>query len=391
MFFSGQSFSLMGTWMQRTAVYWVIYIQTHSAFILGLSVFAIQFPTFIFSLLGGTIADRYSRYKVLLVTQVASMIQAILLTLIIVFTKYSVPEILFLSVILGVINAFDVPARQSLVQDMVENKEDLGNAIALNSSMVQVAKLVGPAIAGIVLELFGAGVCFLINALSFVAVIVSLLMMRLPKYIPQEGTKKVIEGLKEGITYLKSAPSIGAIVLLLSFTSFLVIPYVTLLPIVAKISLHGNASTYGYLFSASGIGGIIGAIFLASLKHEVNLRKVLFFALLIFGLGLILFSQTQNIFFALIFATISGFGMMSLGTITNTILQTSSTKEMRGRIMSYYAMAFFGMQPIGALMIGSISHYVGTSETIFAQGIAAIIIAAIFFRKLWKSESDISK
>ncbi len=391
MFFSGQSFSLMGTWMQRTAVYWVIYIQTHSAFILGLSVFAIQFPTFIFSLLGGTIADRYSRYKVLLVTQVASMIQAILLTLIIVFTKYSVPEILFLSVILGVINAFDVPARQSLVQDMVENKEDLGNAIALNSSMVQVAKLVGPAIAGIVLELFGAGVCFLINALSFVAVIVSLLMMRLPKYIPQEGTKKVIEGLKEGITYLKSAPSIGAIVLLLSFTSFLVIPYVTLLPIVAKISLHGNASTYGYLFSASGIGGIIGAIFLASLKHEVNLRKVLFFALLIFGLGLILFSQTQNIFFALIFATVSGFGMMSLGTITNTILQTSSTKEMRGRIMSYYAMAFFGMQPIGALMIGSISHYVGTSETIFAQGIAAIIIAAIFFRTLWKSESDISK
>lgn len=388
MFFSGQSFSLMGTWMQRTAVYWVIYIQTHSAFILGLSVFAIQFPTFLFSLLGGTVADRYSRYKVLLITQIASMIQAILLTIIIVFTTYSVPEILFLSVILGIINAFDVPARQSLVQDMVENKEDLGNAIALNSSMVQVAKLVGPAIAGIVLDLFGAGVCFLINALSFVAVIVSLLMMRLPKYIPQERTKKVIEGLKEGITYLKSAPSIGAIVLLLSFTSFLVIPYVTLLPIVAKISLHGNASTYGYLFSASGIGGIIGAIFLASLKHEVNLRKVLFFAILIFGLGLILFSQTQNIFFALIFATISGFGMMSLGTITNTILQTSSTKEMRGRIMSYYAMAFFGMQPIGALMIGSISHYVGTSETIFAQGIAAILIAFVFSKSLLKHDLD---
>jgi len=381
----------MGTWMQRTAVYWVIYVQTHSAFILGLSVFAIQFPTFLFSLLGGTVADRYSRYKVLLITQIASMIQAILLTVIIVFTKYSVPEILFLSVLLGIINAFDVPARQSLVQDLVENKEDLGNAIALNSSMVQVAKLIGPAIAGIVLELFGAGICFLINSLSFVAVIISLMMMHLPKYIPQEQKQKVIEGLKEGVTYLKSAPSIGSIVLLLALSSFLVIPYVTLLPVVAKISLHGNASTYGYLFSASGIGGIIGAIFLASLKPDANLRKVLISAILIFGVGLMLFSQTENIFFALIFATVSGFGMMSLGTITNTILQTSSSKEMRGRIMSYYAMAFFGMQPVGALMIGSVSHYVGTSETIFVQGIAALLIAAFFFRTLWKPNSKIQR
>ncbi|MFA7289782.1 MAG: MFS transporter, partial [Melioribacteraceae bacterium] len=296
----------------------------------------------------------------------------------------SVLEILLLSVLLGIINAFDVPSRQSLVQDMVDNKEDLGNAIALNSSMVQVAKLVGPAIAGIVLELFGAGICFLINALSFVAVIISLLMMRLPKYIPQVQTKKVIEGLKEGINYLRADPSIGSIVLLLSLSSFLVIPFVTLLPVVAKMSLHGNASTYGYLFSASGIGGIMGAIFLASLKPEANLRKVLISAIAIFGVGLMLFSQTENLLFALIFATVSGFGMMSLGTITNTILQTSSSKEMRGRIMSYYAMAFFGMQPIGALMIGSVSHYVGTSETILAEGIAALLIAAIFFQKLWK-------
>ena len=378
LYFFGQSISLMGTWMQRTAVFWIVYMQTHSAFMLGLTAFSVQFPSFLFSLFGGTIADRYDRYRVLILTQVASMIQAIILTMVVIFTSYSVTEILLLSIVLGIINAFDVPARQSLVHFMVDNKEDLGNAIALNSSMVNLARLIGPAIAGIVLYKVGAGICFMMNAISFIAVIISLMMMVLPVYIPQIHTKKVLEELKDGLNYLISVPSLGILILLLSLVSFLVLPYVTLLPIIAKVTLNGNASTYGYLNSFIGIGAFIGAITLASLKANTDLRKILIGATTLFGVGLILFSYTHTLIWALLFAAITGFGMMLHVTIINTLLQTTSSIEMRGRVISYFAMAFFGMQPIGALFIGTISHYFGAQYTILFEGILAIIIIAIF-------------
>jgi MFS family permease len=385
LYFSGQSVSLMGTWMQRTAVYWIIYVQTHSAFMLGVAVFAIQFPSFLFSLLGGTVADRYNKYRVLLITQIASMVQAVLLTLLVLFTRYTVAEILTLSILLGIINAFDVPARQSMVHDMVQKKEDLGNAIALNSSMNNIARLIGPAVSGIVLDTFGAGICFMINAMSFVAVIATLLMMRLPVYIPQMQTKKVLEGLQEGLRYLKSTPSIGMIVLLMALSSLLVMPYITLFPVIAKITLNGNASTYGFLNSFTGIGAIGGAIFLASLNTHINLKKVLVIATIILGIGLILFSYTDSLVLALLFAAIAGFGMMSQNTLINTLLQTTSSIEMRGRVISYYAMAAYGMNPIGALFIGSVSYYAGTPATILSQGIAAVLIALLFFPYLWKN------
>src|SRR5450631_402989 len=222
LYFSGQSVSLVGTWMQRTAVYWVVYAQTHSAFMLGVAVFAAQFPSFLFSPLGGVISDRYNRYRVLLITQAASLIQATLLTILVMFTHYTVGEILMFSVLLGMINAFDVPARQSMVNEMVDNKEDLSNAIALNSSMVNLARLIGPAIAGIVLEKFGASTCFLLNSFSFMAVILSLLMMKLPKHIPHSSSKKVMRELKEGFDYLKRTPSIAFVILLLACMSLLV-------------------------------------------------------------------------------------------------------------------------------------------------------------------------
>src|SRR5450631_3998187 len=247
LYFSGQSVSLVGTWMQRTAVYWVVYAQTHSAFMLGVAVFAAQFPSFLFSPLGGVISDRYNRYRVLLITQAASLIQATLLTILVMFTHYTVGEILMFSVLLGMINAFDVPARQSMVNEMVDNKEDLSNAIALNSSMVNLARLVGPAISGIVLEKFGAGTCFLINALSFITVIVSLLFMKFPKYIPQRHSKKISREFKEGWKYLKRTPSIGCVILMLACVSLLVLPFSTLLPVYAKVIFQGNASTFGYL------------------------------------------------------------------------------------------------------------------------------------------------
>ncbi len=378
LYFSGQSISLIGTWMQRTAIYWLIYVQTHSAFMLGLAVFAAQFPSFLFSPIGGVISDRYNRYHVLLFTQIASLIQAALLAFMVMFTQYTLWKIFALSVLLGIINAFDVPARQSMVHEIVDYKDDLPNAIALNSSMVNLAWLIGPAISGVVLEKFGAGICFLINAFSFIAVIASLLLMRLPKFIPQVHTKKVIKEFKEGWEYLKHTPSIGFVILLLACTSLLVLPFATLLPVYAKVIFKGNASTFGYLNSFIGLGAVGGAFFLASLKAGVNLKKILFINLFIFGAGLVLFSHMTNFPLALFFAMLAGFGMMSQTTISNTIIQTTVSAEMRGRVISYFAMAFFGMQPLGGLLIGTVSQYIGAPNTILAEGIAAILIAISF-------------
>ena len=386
LYFVGQSVSLIGTWMQRTAVYWLIYMQTHSTLMLGVAVFAAQFPSFLFSLIGGVVSDRYDRYRLLLLTQVASMVQATLLFLLIFFIQYTVWEILSLSIMLGIINAFDVPARQSMVYEMVDHKEDLANAIALNSSMVNLARLIGPAIAGIVLEKLGASTCFLLNTLSFMAVILSLLFMKLPKHIPHSSSKKVMRELKEGYEYLKQTPSIAFVILLLACMSLLVLPYTTLLPVYAKVIFKGSASTFGYLNSFIGLGAIGGTFFLASLKPHVDLKKILFINTLIFGTGLILFSHTTYFPLALFFAIITGFGMMSQTTICNTIIQTTVSSDMRGRVISYFAMAFFGMQPLGSLLIGAISKYIGAPDTILAEGITAIVIVLLFFRFLQKSK-----
>jgi MFS family permease len=378
LYFSGQSISLIGTWMQRTAVYWVIYIQTHSSFMLGLTVFATQFPSFLFSLWGGVVSDRYNRYRVLLITQIASMIQAVLLTVLVLLNHYTVWEILTLSIMLGIINAFDVPARQSLVYDMVDHKEDLSNAIALNSSMVNLARLFGPALSGIVLAKLGAGICFMLNAISFLAVIISLLFMRLNLPATQKHTKKVMGELKEGFVYLKATPSIGFVILFLACMSLLVLPYNTLLPVYAKVIFKGDASTFGYLNSFIGLGAIIGTFFLASLKPDTDMRIILFITTFIFGIGLILFSHVAIFSIAIVFAIITGFGMMAQVTVSNTIIQTTVSQDMRGRVISYFAMAFFGMQPLGSLMIGAISNRIGAPDTILAEGIAALLILSSF-------------
>ncbi|MDR3678468.1 MAG: MFS transporter [Flavipsychrobacter sp.] len=382
LFFSGQSISQIGTWMQRTGVSWVVYTMTHSAFMLGATVFAAQFPSFLFSLLGGIAADRYNRYKVLLITQVASMIQAILLAILTLTNHYQVWEILALSVALGIINAFDVPARQPLIHDLVTDPAELPNALALNSSMVNLARLVGPALSGIVLVRFGAGICFSLNAVSFVAVITSLLLMKLPAHIPATIKKKTTTELAEGFTYLKNTPTIGIIMIMLASTSLLVLPYNTLLPVFAKVIFNGNAATYGYINSFIGLGAIIGSIFLASLKKGADLKFVLLINTLIFGTCLMLFSYISYYPLAMFFATLTGFGMMSQTTIIMTIIQINSDKKMRGRIMSYVAMAYFGMLPLGSLIIGAISQKIGAPNTLLCQGAVALIIAAIFAKYL---------
>lgn len=382
LYFMGQSISLIGTWMQKTAVSWVVYAQTHSKFMLGVTLFASMFPSFVFSFLGGVVADRYDRFKLLLATQIAAMLQAIALTVLIYFQHYSVWEVIALSAFLGLINAFDVPARQSLVYEMVEDKADLPNALALNSSMVNLSRLIGPALAGLALEKFGEDICFGLNAVSFIAVIGSLLQMKLPAYTAKAHTKNIVGELKEGFTYIRETPAISLILLTLASVSLLVLPYTTLMPVYAKDIFHGSAATFGVIDSAIGLGAFCGAIFLASLKPGKNLRKILAINTLIFGAGLVLFSHSTYYPIALVFATLAGFGMMSQITISNTLIQTTVNPAMRGRVISVYAMAFFGMQPIGGLLVGAMSQLIGTPNTVLLQGVITIAIGGLLFRRM---------
>jgi MFS family permease len=365
--------------MQKTAVSWVIYTLTHSTLMLGVTLFASQFPSFLLSLYGGVISDRYNRYKVLLTTQILSLVQAVLLAVLILLKHYEVWEILTLSVFLGIINAFDVPARQSLVYEMIDDKDDLPNALALNSSMVNLSRLIGPGIAGIILEKVGDGACFLINALSFVAVITSLLMMRLPKYISKPHTKNVFGELKEGYSYIKRTPEISFVIIMLMFISLFVLPYSTLIPFYARDVFHGTASTFGIIDSFIGLGAFSGALFLASIRPGHDLKKILAINTLVFGAGLVLFSHENHYILALLFSALAGFGMMSQITISNTLLQTTADAKMRGRVISFYAMAFFGMQPLGGLLIGWISKWIGTKNTMLGEGIIALVIGLVHF------------
>ena len=378
LFFSGQAISQVGTWMQRTGVSWVVYSITQSTFMLGLTIFASQFPSFLFSLLGGIVSDRYNRYRILLLTQSASLVQAAMLAILVFTDHTTVAGLLTLSVILGIINAFDVPARQPMIHELVTDKADLPNALALNSSLVNLARLLGPALSGLVLVKFGAGVCFLLNAISFIAVISSLLLMKFPEFVPPLENKKVTSEILEGFTYLKRNPSIGVILLMLSLISLLVLPYDTLLPEFAKVVFKGDAATFGYISSFMGLGALAGTLFLASLKKGADLKFVLLINLIILGLGLMFFSVITNFPLAMLFATLAGFGGMTQTTICLTIVQVNSEAHMRGRVMSFLAMSVFGMLPLGSLIVGTVSHRAGASGTLFCQGIVAIIIAVVF-------------
>ena len=384
LYFYGQSVSLIGTWMQRTAVSWVVYTLTHSPFMLGLSVFCTQFPSFLLSTAGGVVSDRYHRFRVLLGTQIASGIQSLILAIVILGGWYNVWTVLGLSVVLGVINAFDVPARQALVYEMIDDKENLPNALALNSSMVNLARLIGPALAGFILHKFGAGICFALNAASFIAVIVSLLRMRLPRYVRKENKQNPMAQLREGFQYLRNTPSIARVIVMLGVMSLLVIPFATLLPIYAKVIFHGNAATFGIIDSFIGLGAISGALYLATRKNstEASRKKILKQNTLIFGAGLIGFAYTPWFPLAMVFAVITGFGMMAQTTMTNTIIQTTVAPEMRGRVISYFAMSYFGMMPLGSLLVGAVSQYLGPQTTILAEGVIALIVVVVYRKYL---------
>jgi MFS family permease len=288
--------------------------------------------------------------------------------------------------VLGVINAFDVPARQSLVNEMVNDKNYLANALALNSSMVNLSRLIGPAIAGFILEKFGDAFCFGLNAVSFIAVIGSILMMRLPKAPLKKRRKDFAADIKEGWHYFKETKPIRFVIIMLAFISLFVLPFTTLIPVYAKDIFHGSASTFGIIDSVIGLGAFGGAIFLASLKPEANLRRILAINTIVFGVGLVTFSYMHFYFAALVCAIVAGFGMMSQITISNTLIQTTVDSNMRGRMISFYAMAFFGMQPLGGLIVGSVSQWIGVQNMVLAEGCIALFIGMLHFRFLQRNK-----
>ncbi|GAB2854199.1 MFS transporter [Hymenobacter ruber] len=381
LYYAGQSVSLIGTWMQRLAVSWLVYNATHSAFLLGLVSFCGQIPTLLLSPYGGTVADRYSRYRVLLITQVASLVQATVLAWLVLSGHYHTWAVAGLSLLLGTINAFDIPARQSLIVELVDDRAHLPNAIALNSTMVNLARLVGPAVAGLLLARFGEGPCFVVNAVSFVAVVASLLLMRMAPRPVRPHRPGAWEGLREGWAYLRQAPALRRQILLMAGISFCVMPFGTLLPVFAKDVFHGAAGTFGWLNSLSGLGSLVGAFYLASRPAENRRPQLITYAALVFCASIVAFALSPVLGLALVFITLSGTGMMMFIAGTNTAIQTNVDDHMRGRVLSYYVMAFQGIQPLGALLVGWLARHIGAPHTVLLQGAAGLVVALAFWQQ----------
>ena len=382
LFFAGQSVSLIGTWMTRLAMSWIVYQLTDSAFLLGLTSFVGQIPAFFVAPIAGVWLDRWNRHQVLVITQVLAMIQSLALA-VLAFTHYiNLWWIIALALMQGLINAFDMPARQAFVIEMIEQRADLGNAIALNSSMVNGAKLVGPAVAGMLVAVAGAGVCFLLDGISYIAVIWSLLAMRVRPAEPRIGQKSALQELAEGWKYVAGSPAIRSLLLLLALVSAIGMPYTVLMPVVAVDLLHGGAHTLGFLMAMSGVGALASAIGLAMRKTVIGLGKMIAISAGIFGFGLILLGVSRSLTISLLLMIITGFGMMQQMAATNTILQTIAADDKRGRVMSFYTLAILGMNPIGSLLAGSVGAKIGVPATMIWAGAICLAGSGWFYWKL---------
>jgi len=384
LFFGGQSLSLIGTWIQRMTIPWLVYRLTDSVFLLGFVGFAGQLPTFILAPFTGVLIDRWNRYRILFITQVLAMLQALTLAFLYFTGNIEVWNILLLSILLGCVNALDMPARQSFVVEMVDDKKDLGNAIALNSSMVNGARLVGPSIAGILIATTGEGVCFLINGLSYIFAIWSLVLMKVKPQQPNIGKPDILKELKEGFNYTFGFMPIKSIILLLALISLMGMPYTVLMPVFAKNLFHGGSHIYGFLMGASGVGALVGAIFLASKRSVLGLEKMIPISAGVFGIGIMAFSFSHYFALSMILMVASGMGMLLQMACSNTILQTITDDNKRGRVMSFYTMAFMGTAPFGSLLAGGLASVVGAPYTLLIGGFFCVLGALVFASKLSK-------
>lgn len=382
LFFFGQGISLVGTWMEIVAMSWLVYRMTDSPFLLGVVAFSGQIPTFVLSPFAGIVADRVNRHRILVVTQALSMIQAFILAALAITGTIQVWHIVALGFFLGIINSFDIPARQAFIVEMVERKENLANAIALNSSMFNAARLIGPPIAGAIIAVSGEGTCFLLNAVSFIAVIVSLLMMRVKEPVRPAKSQDIIKELKEGFLYTFGFPPIRFIILLLAVISIMGASYVVLLPVFARDVLKGGPQTFGLLMAAVGVGALAATAYLASRRTVVGLGRIIPRCAVLFAAGLIAFAFSRTLWFSLILLAVSGFGFMAHMAASNTIIQTIVDDDKRGRVMSLYTMAFIGTAPLGSLMAGALANKIGAGNTVILGGVICIIASMIFASKL---------
>ena len=384
LFFFGQGVSLIGTWMTQTATVWLVYQLTQSALLLGIVGFTSQIPSLFLAPFGGVLVDRWNTHKILVATQVLSMIQSLALAVLALTGVINIWYFIFLSLLQGSINAIDAPARQAFVSEMVEKREDLASAIALNSSLVNGGRLIGPAIAGFIIARIGASYCFLIDGLSYISVIAALLAMRLN---PKQKVIKIgnpLQRIQEGFIYSFGFSPIRSILLLLALFSLMAMPYVTLMPIFATKILAGDARTLGYLMAASGVGALIGGIYLSTRKTVLGLGKVIALAPAIAGVGIIIFALSKFIWLSLLMSLIIGLGSILQISSSNTVIQTIVEDEKRGRVMSIFTMFFLGMVPFGNLLAGIFADRIGAPTTLIIGGSFCVIGSLFFLRQLPK-------
>jgi MFS family permease len=378
LFFAGQGISVIGTWLSRFATAWMAYRLTGSALILGLVGFFGQAPTSLIAPFAGVLVDRWDRHRTILITQVAAMLQSSALAVFALTGTMTVWHLLVLGAVQGVINAFDMPARQSFMGQMIDDRADLPNAIALNSSIVNSARLIGPVVAAVLVDLFGEGICFTIDAASYLAVIASLLMMRVDKRPPRARTGRVLAELADGLRYVWNLPLIRAVLLLLAVSSVLGGAYGTLLPIVAATTLHGGPHTLGILMGSAGCGALTGALYLASRRTVLGLATVIKRCALGLGAGLVALELATATWIAVPMLFVVGMAMMMQLAATNTLVQTLVEDKMLGRVISLYAVAFFGGAPVGALLEGALASQIGAIHTFAIAGVLCIASALVF-------------
>ncbi len=382
LYFAGQNLSLIGTWMQNVAIGWFIYRITDSAAILGLVSFAVQVPSFILTPVFGVFADRWNKYRVVKICQFLAMIQAASLAVLIMTGAVKVWHIAALGAVLGIINALEIPTRHAFLVDMIESKEDLSNAIALNSLMFNAARLVGPPIAGFVINAWGEGICFLVNALSYIAVIVALDMMRLKFGAGRNSRGHPFQEMKEGVEYTFGSAPRRSIIILVGLMSLIAMSQSVLMPVFARDVLGGGAHTFGILAGAVGLGALSGAVYLASKKDPVKLLKFIPSAAAVFGAALVLFSFSRNLWISVALLFLAGMGLMSHMVVSNTILQTITEDSKRGRVMSFYTMGFMGMATFGSLIGGAVAARIGAPYTVLFGGVFCLCAGFMFSRQM---------
>jgi MFS family permease len=382
LYFGGQSLSLIGTWITRVATSWLVYRLTGSLLLLGVVGFFSQIPTLLLAPFAGVLVDRWDRHRILVITQALSMLQSVALAWLTFAGIITVVDILVLQCVQGVINAFDTPARQAFVVQMVAEPSDLPNAIALNSTMVNGSRIIGPSISGLIIAATGEGWCFAIDAISYLAVIASLLAMRDWRPSGDHSGARMVDELKAGFAYVSGFQPVRTALLLLALISIMGMPYTVLMPAIASRVLHGGPHTLGFLMTATGLGAVSGALYLASRRSVVGLGRVIPIACTLFGVGLVAFSFSRVLWLSLAILPFVGGGFMVSLAATNTIIQTVVEDRLRGRVMAFFAMAFLGTAPIGSLISGVVADRIGAPGTIRLGGIACIAGAAWFAAQL---------